>query len=313
MFSTSAVTVRQESVNDYLAIADIHYYAFENRQAEAKIVALHRQRFNFEPKLSLVAETGGHIVGHVLYTPRTFRVMGQDIRALILGPLGVMPEWQGRGVGSVLMRAGDDLARDLGYPFVVLLGHDTYYPRFGYVGNAFGFSSLTLRAGAALHLFEGAVEPRPVQAGDEPALMALWRIEEAGVDLSVVPDDDLSAWLSPNPRVTCSVYLRDDKIVGYTRVSADEPGQVRMFLARDINASVQIAATLGQGKPLVLPLHPRSGSARVLSEYGDWKYHADPHCMARALSPSMFDSYLALMRRGQRIPGRILWPAEFDV
>ncbi|NOG50657.1 MAG: N-acetyltransferase [Chloroflexi bacterium] len=113
-------------------------------------------------------------------SPRTLRVMGQDIGALILGPLGVLPEWQGRGVGSVLMRAGDDLARTLGYPFVVLLGHDTYYPRFGYVGNAFGFSTLTLRAGAALHLFEGAVEARPVQAGDEPALMALWRIEEAG-------------------------------------------------------------------------------------------------------------------------------------
>lgn len=313
MFSTSEVTVRHESVNDYPAIADIHYRAFENRQDEAKIVALHRRRYSFEPKLSLIAETGGEIVGHVLYSPRTFRVLGQDIRALILGPLGVLPEWQGRGIGSVLMRAGDDLARDLGYPFVILLGHDTYYPRFGYVGNAFGFSSLTLRAGAALAMFEGAIESRPVQAGDEPALMALWRIEEASVDLSVVPDDDLAAWLSPNPQIVCSVYLRDGKIVGYTRAAANEPDRVRMFLARDSNASVQIAATLSKGRRFVLPLHPRSGSARVLSEYGDWAYHVDPHCMARALLPSVFDSYMALMRRGQRIPGRILWPAEFDV
>jgi putative acetyltransferase len=50
-----------------------------------------------------------------------------------LGPIGVLPEVQKRGVGGALMRASIDLAQRRGVPAIVLLGHATYYPRFGFV------------------------------------------------------------------------------------------------------------------------------------------------------------------------------------
>lgn len=52
---------------------------------------------------------------------------------LALGPIGVLPAVQGRGVGAALMRAAIELAERRGAPAIVLLGHATYYPRFGFV------------------------------------------------------------------------------------------------------------------------------------------------------------------------------------
>jgi putative acetyltransferase len=51
---------------------------------------------------------------------------------LALGPLAVRPEWQRQGIGSQLVRTGLERARALGYRAVVLVGHSTYYPRFGF-------------------------------------------------------------------------------------------------------------------------------------------------------------------------------------
>ncbi|MEU8330389.1 N-acetyltransferase [Micromonospora sp. NPDC048839] len=82
------------------------------------------------PAYSLVAtDSDGRVVGHVVATRG--RVAGEPV-ALGLGPLGVLPEWQRRGVGSALMHAvlGAADARD--EPLVVLLGHPDYYPRFGF-------------------------------------------------------------------------------------------------------------------------------------------------------------------------------------
>ena len=82
-----AVTVRAERLEDYPAIADVHAQAFGGGYAEGLIVALHRQRPGYEPRLSLVAERGGEIVGHILYSPRTFRMMSEDVNGVNLAPL----------------------------------------------------------------------------------------------------------------------------------------------------------------------------------------------------------------------------------
>ena len=81
------------------------------------------------PELSLVAELDGEVVGHVILS----RARLGDGEALALGPIGVAPEHQRRGVGSALMHAAIERARELGHGVVVLLGHPEYYPRFGFV------------------------------------------------------------------------------------------------------------------------------------------------------------------------------------
>jgi predicted N-acetyltransferase YhbS len=44
----------------------------------------------------------------------------------------VLREYQKTGIGSALVRAGLEAMRSAGVPFVVLVGHLTYYPRFGF-------------------------------------------------------------------------------------------------------------------------------------------------------------------------------------
>jgi putative acetyltransferase len=80
---------------------------------------------------SLVAEDAtGRIVGHVVLSP------GSDDSlpgVLGLGPIGVLPDVQRQGIGGALMRAAIELGERLEAPAIVLLGHATYYPRFGFV------------------------------------------------------------------------------------------------------------------------------------------------------------------------------------
>jgi putative acetyltransferase len=79
--------------------------------------------------VELVAEEEGRIVGHILFS----RMRCDPPRFVAgLGPVAVSPEIQNRGIGGDLCRAGIDAVRALGAEAVILLGHPTYYPRFGF-------------------------------------------------------------------------------------------------------------------------------------------------------------------------------------
>lgn len=83
------------------------------------------------PLLSLVAESGGAIAGHILFTPVTLDGFAELLMGL--APMAVAPDKQRCGIGSALVRAGLDGCRSLGAAAVVVLGHPGYYPRFGFV------------------------------------------------------------------------------------------------------------------------------------------------------------------------------------
>jgi putative acetyltransferase len=70
--------------------------------------------------------------GHVLFSALDVVVGGKAVRTLALAPMAVSPHRQGHGVGSALVRAGLQLARERGWQAVVVLGHQDYYPRFGF-------------------------------------------------------------------------------------------------------------------------------------------------------------------------------------
>ncbi|NIJ38301.1 putative acetyltransferase [Sphingopyxis panaciterrae] len=82
--------------------------------------------------VSLVAEGGESIVGHVLFSRMDVETDGSVLPAAGLAPVSVSPEWQGRGVGDALIRAGHDMLREQGVVISFVLGHEDYYPRFGY-------------------------------------------------------------------------------------------------------------------------------------------------------------------------------------
>lgn len=315
--SDPTVTIRAERLEDYPAIANVHALAFGGGYAEGLIVAFHRQRPGYEPRLSLVAEYSGEIVGHILYSPRTFRMMGEDVNGVNLSPLGIHPQWQRKGIGGALMEAGDAEVRRLGYKLSVILGHPEYYPRFGYHTHVYGGSKLAIEAARlndVRQLTAGLLETRPPKPSDTGELMAIWRIEEDAVDFSVVPDHTALWWLSPDPRVTCTVYSSGGKVVGYTRTSSADPAHVRFFMAADSQSALMMAAMISREGDVNLPLHPHSASAQALSaRLGTPELHAWGPGMAQSFHPNPFDDYLALIKRGERPVGRPIWPAEFDV
>jgi putative acetyltransferase len=135
--------IRQETDSDIAAIDAVHVAAFGALTpavdpVEGDLVRALRSDPGWIEALSLVAERPGgdpdrpEIVGHVVCTLGSIG----DLAALGLGPLGVLPEYQGAAVGSALMHAVIAAADALEYPVVVLLGHREYYPRFGFVSAA---------------------------------------------------------------------------------------------------------------------------------------------------------------------------------
>jgi putative acetyltransferase len=124
------VLIRRETPADVDPIRAVHRAAFPE-PVEAGLVDALRADVGWLPALSLVAEDSG-VVGHVVCTRAWVGTGADRAPALGLGPLGVLPERQGTGVGSALMHAVIAAAEALDESVVVLLGHLDYYPRFGF-------------------------------------------------------------------------------------------------------------------------------------------------------------------------------------
>lgn len=121
-----AITIRGEEPGDIPAIRHVHVQAF-GRTQEAKIVDALRD--SGAAALSLVATMAGQVVGHILFSP----ISVGDAVGVGLAPLAVLPEHQRRGIGGTLIAAAIERLRAAGCPFVIVLGHADYYPRFGFV------------------------------------------------------------------------------------------------------------------------------------------------------------------------------------
>lgn len=119
--------IRAETPRDRDAIAAVTRAAFGKEQAVLIIEAV-RASDGFVPELSLVAEDGGEVVGHVLLS--YVGLEGTDWRLLELGPLSVVPARQRQGIGSALVREALLRADARDEPLVLVLGHPAYYPRF---------------------------------------------------------------------------------------------------------------------------------------------------------------------------------------
>ena len=120
------IEIREEKPGDISAIHELNKLAFEQEQ-EANIVD--ELRSNGSARLSLVAVVEGRVVGHIMYSPIT---IGGTVEGAALGPMAVLPEYQGKGVGSELVRNGNQRLKNDGCPYIIVLGHAQYYPRFGF-------------------------------------------------------------------------------------------------------------------------------------------------------------------------------------
>jgi putative acetyltransferase len=132
------VIIRRERPGDTAAARRVQVEAFgpaapEGQEPiEARLLDELRRDAGWLPELSLVAEDEtGEVVGHVVCTRGT---VGADKRPAVgLGPIGVLPAAQGRGIGSALVQAVVAVAESRGETLVALLGSTEYYRRLGFV------------------------------------------------------------------------------------------------------------------------------------------------------------------------------------
>ncbi len=152
------VIIRPERPDDYAAVHEVHVSAF-GRVNEAQLVEAIRRSPGFLPKLSLVAEHDGSVVGHILFSRITIEAKSGPVTALALAPMAVRPECQKMGVGSRLVEEGLDRCRRLGHRLVVVVGHPDFYPRFAFrPARARGLEAPFDVPGEAFLLWEAAPE-----------------------------------------------------------------------------------------------------------------------------------------------------------
>ena len=151
--------IRAEQFADGIAVRSVIEDAF-GRPDEADLVERLR-----EPVIqitSLVAIDAGRIVGHAMFSRAWIDTPSDAVAVASLAPVAVRTDCQRAGIGSALIRRGIADCRSAGWPAVIVVGHDAYYPRFGFSAVAVAhldspyagphFMGLELESGALARL-----------------------------------------------------------------------------------------------------------------------------------------------------------------
>lgn len=161
------LTIRQEEEKDYRKVFALTEEAFRTMEhsdhQEHFLVERLRKSDAFIPELSLVAENeDGVIAGHILFTKIKIENSSESFDSLALAPVSVKPEFQNQGIGGQLILFGHLVAKELGHQSVILIGHENYYPRFGYEKTSnFGISfpfDIPEENGMAIELVENGLK-----------------------------------------------------------------------------------------------------------------------------------------------------------
>ena len=149
------VVVRGETAGDYSGIRQVNEAAFGTSEEADLVEAL---RADGDVLVSSVAELERQIVGHILFSRMLIETPAAMIPAVALAPMAVAPAYQRQGIGGRLITDGLEALRSLGERIVIVVGHPTYYPRFGFsserarpLGHPFppdAFMALELAPGA---------------------------------------------------------------------------------------------------------------------------------------------------------------------
>ncbi len=127
---TASITIRDATPADRTPILDLTARAFGQLDEVEIIEKLERDG---DIMLEIVAERDGKIVGHIIFYP--VGVFGK-LSAVGLGPMCVDPWMKREKIGTALVTRGLDVVKAAGAPLVFVLGHDWFYPRFGFTVEA---------------------------------------------------------------------------------------------------------------------------------------------------------------------------------
>lgn len=123
------IHIRKEAPKDYDLVRIVNDQAF-GQPEEGRIVDNIRKAC--KQTLSLVAVSDENIVGHIFFSPAKILHNDSNVIGMGLAPMAVLPEFQNIGIGSMLVKEGLRREKAADCPFIVVLGHEHYYPRFGF-------------------------------------------------------------------------------------------------------------------------------------------------------------------------------------
>lgn len=161
------ISIRLENENDFRNVENMTREAFWNvyKPGCDEHLMIHQIRKSnaFIKELDFIACDGETIVGSVIYTKA--KVINEDneaVEVLCMGPLGVLPSYQGKGIGTMLMEHSIKVAKALDYNAVIIFGNPKYYHRFGFE-NAKKYNIQTswgdnFEDFMALELYEGSLK-----------------------------------------------------------------------------------------------------------------------------------------------------------
>ena len=125
----AGLTIRPQTSQDPERIAAINSAAFAEHGGTRAFDEFRRTRTDI---ISLVAWEKNEPLGHVLFSPVAMQTPQGAVAGMVLGQLAVLPEHQNKGIGTLLAETGIKELRNAGCPFIIVVGHAAYYPRFGF-------------------------------------------------------------------------------------------------------------------------------------------------------------------------------------
>ena len=289
--------IRGERPGDEDDIDIVNCRAFNSMEEPNLVRGMRGYYPTYDPRYSVTAWDADRMVGHTLFTPARIRLMGQTISALTVGPVAVIPEYQRRGIGGQMLNFGHDLGRREDFELAFLLGHHSYYPRYGYQ-SCFGFANITIDR-EKLPEPEQQLHPWPVRPADIPWLMERHAAELADVDFG---------WLwgsSPNEWTAFCINAQiwktaDGHRAGYTLRTAGQ--KLHLLLADDPTLARDLIATL---KPEEISQHPSGWLAQNALDptWGKAEANASQAAMVCPLREDVLQPYLQAIESGERLPG----------
>lgn len=129
------IQIRETLHTNFNDIMTVEKQAF-GYDKEAELVAGLLKDKSAKPFLSLLAFYEGEAIGHILFTRVYLDEMKEQPLAHLLAPLAVKPDFQKKGIGGMLIKAGLDILQKQGSELVFVLGHIEYYPKYDFIPDA---------------------------------------------------------------------------------------------------------------------------------------------------------------------------------
>jgi len=260
------------------------------------------------------------VVGHVLFYPFQVTITGESLRALSLAPIAVDPAFQKMGIGTRLIEEGHRRGVQKGYSFAFLLGHSSYYPRFGYRTEMFGEVWLEIEREDIASL-ETELQERMIQAEDIETLVRWWKTWFEDIDLALFPVTALMDWITHTEGIMSTVITRHGEMVGYLRYVKGKPGEPNLFLARgqsvlrEMLVYLNEKASHSQVESLRLPLHLEAGEVKACLEIPyDGHLKTWEAAMIKILDEECREvrEYCDQVKLGKRSPGLLIYPPSVE-